>query len=144
MGGSTLTDIVGFAAALYQGGITYIRIPTTFVGLIDAGVGLKVGVNFGDRKNFLGTYYPSTQCLCDKLFLQTLPIEEIRCGLSEAIKIALVKDASLFALIEEHYPLVLARSQEPVIDKILMRSTGYPAKIRQIFILSDKTSLPCL
>ncbi|MEH2124120.1 3-dehydroquinate synthase family protein [Nostoc sp.] len=122
MGGGTLTDIVGFAAALYEGGITYIRIPTTFVGLIDAGVGLKVGVNFKGKKNFLGTYYPSTQCLCDKSFLQTLPIEEIRCGLSEAIKIALVKDASLFALIEEHYPLVLARSQEPVIDKILMRA----------------------
>ncbi|MFN6536058.1 MAG: hypothetical protein RM021_006755 [Nostoc sp. EkiNYC01] len=122
MGGGTLTDIVGFAAALYEGGISYIRIPTTFVGLIDAGVGLKVGVNFGDKKNFLGTYYPSTQCLCDKSFLQTLPIEEIRCGLSEAIKIALVKDASLFALIEEHYPLVLARSPEPVIDKILMQA----------------------
>ncbi|MEI2579656.1 3-dehydroquinate synthase family protein [Scytonema sp. PRP1] len=122
MGGGTLMDIAGFAAALYQGGINYIRIPTTFVGLIDAGVGLKVGVNYGDKKNFLGTYYPSAQCLCDKFFLQTLPVEEIRCGLAEAIKIALVKDASLFALIEEHYSLVLARSEEPMIDKIMMQS----------------------
>lgn len=104
MGGGVLMDIVGYVASLYSSnGIDYLRIPTTFLGMIDAGIGLKVGVNCMGSKNFIGDYYPPLACLVMPGFLKTLPVEEIRCGLSEAIKIAAVKNHQLFHDIEQHY-----------------------------------------
>ena len=100
VGGGTLMDIVGFAAAIYKGGIRYLRIPTTLVGIIDAGVGVKVGVNFGDHKNFLGRYFAPVACLNDPAtFLVALPQREFACGLAEAIKMAVLKSPRLFELI---------------------------------------------
>jgi 3-dehydroquinate synthetase len=117
-------DVVGHAAALYLGGVRYVRIPTTLVGIIDAGVGLKVGVNYGARKNFLGAYYPPVACLCDGGLLDTLPPEEIRCGLSEAIKIAAVKDATLFGLLEACHRDVLRRARSAGVETVLTRSVA--------------------
>ncbi len=65
IGGGTLMDIIGFAAAIYKGGIRYVRIPTTLVGMIDAGVGVKVGVNFGDHKSIIRRYFAPIACLND-------------------------------------------------------------------------------
>lgn len=103
VGGGTLMDIVGFAAQLFKGGIPYLRIPTTMVGIIDAGVGMKVGVNFRNRKNFIGAYYAPVATVCDPTFLETLPVEEIRCGLAEAIKMGVIKSRLLFDLIDTHF-----------------------------------------
>lgn len=103
IGGGTIMDVVGFAAQLYKGGTPYLRIPTTLVGMIDAGVGVKVGVNFGSHKNFIGGYYAPVACLNDaRTFLPTLPPREYACGLAEAIKMALVKSRRLFDVIREH------------------------------------------
>lgn len=124
MGGGTLMDVVGFAAALHNGGTQWIRIPTTLVGMIDAGVGLKVGVNFAQKKNFAGSYYPSDYCLNERAFLRTLPIEESRCGISEAIKMAIVKDARLFRLIETHYRDVFEHIESSESMEIIDRSVS--------------------
>lgn len=124
VGGGTLMDIVGFAAAIHGDGCRYVRIPTTLVGMIDAGVGLKVGVNFGDHKNFVGAYYPPVACLCDVRFLETLPADELRCGLSEAVKIAVVRHASLFSRIESDFAAVLTRSRAPETAEILAGAVG--------------------
>ncbi|POS74151.1 3-dehydroquinate synthase [Diaporthe helianthi] len=103
VGGGTIMDVVGFAAQLYKGGTPYLRIPTTLVGMIDAGVGVKVGVNFGSHKNFIGGYYAPVACLNDATtFLPTLPPREYACGLAEAIKMALIKSRRLFDVIREH------------------------------------------
>jgi 3-dehydroquinate synthase len=103
IGGGITLDIVGFAASIFRRRTPYIKIPTTIVGIIDAGVGVKVGINFGKSKNFLGGYYPPLAVFNDQSFLKTLTAKEIRCGLYELIKIALIKDPSLYYLIERYY-----------------------------------------
>lgn len=104
VGGGTLMDIVGFAAALFKGGIPYVRIPTTLVGMIDAGIGVKVGVNFGNSKNLIGRYFAPVACLNDPgTFLVTLPRREFACGLAESIKMAILTSPRLFEVIERHH-----------------------------------------
>jgi 2-epi-5-epi-valiolone synthase len=122
IGGGTIMDIVGYAAYLYSGQTPYIRIPTTLVGMIDAGIGLKVGVDVGSRKNLLGAYHPPLACVCDVGFLQTLPVAERRCGLAEAIKIGTVCDADLFGSIEKHHADVLSGRDTPQVRAILTGS----------------------
>ncbi|MEJ3744880.1 iron-containing alcohol dehydrogenase [Actinomycetes bacterium KLBMP 9797] len=122
VGGGTLMDIVGYAAYLYRGDTPYIRVPTTLVGMVDAGVGLKVGVNVNGHKNLLGAYHPPLACLCDTAFLRTLAPAELRCGLAEVIKMAAVCDAELFALVERHHADVLAARDTPQVREILNRA----------------------
>lgn len=104
VGGGTLMDIVGFAAAMFKGGIPYVRVPTTLIGMIDAGVGIKTGVNVDGHKSAIGRYFAPVACLNDpKTFLLSLPRREFACGLAEAIKMALLKSPRLFELIEKYH-----------------------------------------
>lgn len=90
------------AASLYRRSTPYVRVPTTLIGMIDAGIGAKTGVNIHGHKNRLGTYHPSTATLIDPAFLNTLDARHIANGLAEILKIALVKDARLLVLLERH------------------------------------------
>lgn len=99
IGGGVLTDIAGLATSLYRRSTPYIRVPTTLVGMVDAGIGAKTGVNFDQHKNRLGTYHPSDVTLVDPRFLATLPARHLRNGLAEVLKMALVRDADLFDLL---------------------------------------------
>lgn len=108
VGGGVLLDIVGLAASLYRRGTPFVRIPTTLIGLVDAGVGAKTGVNFEGGKNRLGTYAPADLTLLDRSFLRTLPPRHVSNGLGEILKIALIKDRYLFELLERHGSTVLA------------------------------------
>ncbi|NKI44099.1 sedoheptulose 7-phosphate cyclase [Streptomyces physcomitrii] len=107
IGGGVLMDIVGLVASLYRRGAPFVRVPTTLIGLVDAGVGVKTGVNFNGHKNRLGTYTPADLTLLDRQFLATLDRRHIGNGLAEILKIALIKDLSLFAALEEHGPTLL-------------------------------------
>lgn len=107
IGGGVLLDIVGLAAGLYRRGTPYIRVPTTLIGLVDAGVGSKTGVNHGSHKNRLGSYYPPRAVLLDRGFLGTLDTRNIANGMAEILKIALVKDERLFELLEAHGRLLI-------------------------------------
>jgi 3-dehydroquinate synthetase/predicted NBD/HSP70 family sugar kinase len=102
IGGGVLTDIVGLATSLYRRGVPYVRIPTTLIGLVDAGVGVKTAVNFDEHKSRLGSYHAPRCSLLDPGFLETLDKRSISNGLSEILKVALVKDCRLFELLEEH------------------------------------------
>ncbi|MCF3119168.1 MULTISPECIES: sedoheptulose 7-phosphate cyclase [Streptomyces] len=107
IGGGVLMDIVGLASSLYRRGTPFIRVPTTLIGLVDAGVGAKTGVNFNGHKNRLGTYFPADLTLLDRSFLATIDRRHIGNGLAEILKIALIKDVRLFGLLEEYGPLLL-------------------------------------
>ncbi|GAA3755339.1 hypothetical protein GCM10022225_45120 [Plantactinospora mayteni] len=124
VGGGTVLDLVGYVAACHPGGTPYLRVPTTLVGLVDAGVGLKVGVDLDGRKNLLGAYHPPLACLCDAGFLATLPDAEFRCGLAEIVKIALVRDAHLYRLVEEHHAVLRDPGAAPVLDEVLRRAVA--------------------
>jgi 3-dehydroquinate synthetase/predicted NBD/HSP70 family sugar kinase len=102
LGGGVCTDVVTVAASLIRRGVQHIRIPTTLVGQIDAGIGIKGAVNFLGKKNYLGSFYPPEAVLINPGFLQTLPARHLSFGLAEIIKIALVRDQHLFHLVEEY------------------------------------------
>lgn len=90
------------AASLYRRSTPYIRVPTTLMGIVDAGIGAKTGVNYSTHKNRLGAYFPPEAVFLDRTFLTTLEPRELCNGLAEILKIALVKDQRLFELLEEH------------------------------------------
>jgi demethyl-4-deoxygadusol synthase len=96
------TDVAGFACSTYRRRTNYIRVPTTLIGLIDASVAIKVAVNHGKLKNRLGTYHASQEVILDFSFLKTLPIDQVRNGMAELIKIAVVGNKEIFELLESH------------------------------------------
>lgn len=102
VGGGLTTDVAGFACASYRRNTPYIRIPTTLIGLIDASVSIKVAVNYGKHKNRLGAYHASQKVLLDFSFLKTLPTDQVRNGMAELIKIAVVGNAEIFEMLEAH------------------------------------------
>ena len=102
VGGGLTTDVAGFACSAYRRKTNYIRVPTSLIGLIDASVAIKVAVNHGKLKNRLGAYHASQKVILDFSFLRTLPIAQIRNGMAELIKIAVVGNLEIFELLEEH------------------------------------------
>ena len=102
VGGGLTTDVAGFACSTYRRRTNYIRVPTTLIGLIDASVAIKVAVNHGNLKNRLGAYHASEKVVLDFSFLATLPVDQVRNGMAELIKIAVVADAEIFELLERH------------------------------------------
>ncbi|MFH0838178.1 MAG: 3-dehydroquinate synthase [Patescibacteria group bacterium] len=94
LGGGMITDLAGFVASIYMRGVPFIAMPTTLLGMIDAAIGGKTGVNLG-AKNIIGTFYPAEAVLIDQAFLKTLPEREMKTGMAEAIKYAAILDASL-------------------------------------------------
>lgn len=86
VGGGMVTDVGGFAASCYQRGISVIYVSTTLLGMIDAAVGGKTGVNLPEGKNLVGAFWQPSAVLCDIELLQSLPVREQRCGLGEMAK----------------------------------------------------------
>jgi 3-dehydroquinate synthase len=108
IGGGVLTDIAGFAASLYRRGLPYVRVPTTLMGLIDASIGIKTGVNFDNHKNRIGTYFAPQRAYLDTTFLKTLDDRHMSNGIAEIIKIAIIKDEKLFQLLEQNVDSLIA------------------------------------
>jgi len=104
IGGGVLTDLVGFVASSYRRSVPHIKIPTTLMGYIDASIGIKTGINYNGHKSRLGSFEPPLKVLLDKSFFKTLPKRHILNGLAEIIKLAIIKDADLFSLLEQYGP----------------------------------------
>lgn len=121
IGGGAVLDMVGFAAAISHRGIRLIRIPTTVLSQNDSSVGVKNSINAFGKKNYLGTFTPPTAVLNDFNFLKTLDDRDWRAGLSEAIKVALIKDLSFFEWLEDHAEALAKREMEPM-QKHIVRS----------------------
>lgn len=99
IGGGSVIDMVGFAASIVHRGLRLIRVPTTTLAQNDAGVGVKNGMDEHGMKNFVGTFAPPFAVLNDFSFLATLPQDHWIGGVSEAFKVAIIKDAGLFGLL---------------------------------------------
>jgi 3-dehydroquinate synthase len=96
VGGGVITDMAGYAASIYKRGIKLVQVPTSILGMVDAAVGGKNGIDIGPYKNMVGTVYQPDILLFDYKFLDTLPEEEWVNGFAEIIKHAAIKDATLF------------------------------------------------
>lgn len=101
IGGGAFLDMVGYVAATTHRGVRHIRVPTTVLAQNDSGVGVKNGVNAFGVKNLLGTFAPPFAVLNDIAFLRTLEPRDRIAGIAEAVKVALIRDASFFVWLEQ-------------------------------------------
>ena len=111
IGGGSLLDLVGYVAAISHRGIRHIRIPTTVLSQNDSGIGVKNGINYFGKKNFLGTFAPPVAVFNDEQFLMTLNERQWRSGISEAVKVALIKDPGFFSWIENNANALVERDK---------------------------------
>lgn len=93
VGGGLVTDVVGFAAAVYHRGVAVVHVPTTLLGMVDAAIGGKTGANLPEGKNLVGAFWHPAAVLCDTDVLVTLPERERRSGLGELAKYHFLTDA---------------------------------------------------
>jgi 5-deoxy-5-amino-3-dehydroquinate synthase len=98
VGGGMVTDVAGFAAAVYHRGVAVVHVPTTLLGMVDAAIGGKTGVNLPEGKNLVGAFWPPVAVLCDTDLLATLPDREWRCGHGEMAKYHFLTGDDLLAL----------------------------------------------
>jgi 3-dehydroquinate synthase len=102
VGGGVVSDITGFVAAIYMRGIEFGFVPTTLLSMVDAAIGGKNGINFGEQKNLIGTFNLPSFLLMDYAFLNSLPIDEFKNGFGEIIKYACLSDVRFFDMLFMH------------------------------------------
>jgi 3-dehydroquinate synthase len=95
LGGGVTGDLTGFAAATWLRGVRWVGLPTTLLAMVDSGLGGKTGADLPEGKNLIGAFHPPALVLADTSTLATLPVRELRCGMAEAIKHAVIADPSL-------------------------------------------------
>jgi 3-dehydroquinate synthase len=107
LGGGVVGDLAGFTAACYQRGVAFAQVPTTLLSQVDSSVGGKTGVNHPGGKNLIGAFHQPRVVVSDTATLRTLPPRELRAGLSEVIKYALVFDVAFLGWLEAHLDALL-------------------------------------
>lgn len=120
IGGGAVLDAVGYAAAIAHRGVRLIRIPTTVLSQNDSGIGVKNGINYFGKKNFVGSFAVPYAVINDETFLKTLDNRNWRSGISEAIKVALIKDLDFFNWIEKNTEALVNRNAG-VMNKLIYR-----------------------
>lgn len=121
IGGGAILDLVCFAASTAHRGVRQVRFPTTTLSQGDGGVGVKNGVNYFGKKNWVGSFSVPFAIVNDSAFLDTLPVREKRCGLIEAIKVSLIRDATFYHWLEDHLE-DLAQLKPEVVEYAVRRS----------------------
>lgn len=114
IGGGAVLDTVSFAAAITHRGVRVVRLPTTVLSQGDSGVGVKNGINYFGKKNFMGTFAAPFAVINDVQFLETLGLRDRIAGVSEAVKVALLKEPALFDYIEARAARIAAGDLEPL------------------------------
>lgn len=129
IGGGAVLDMVGFAAAISHRGIRLIRIPTTVLSQNDSAVGVKNSINAFGKKNYLGTFTPPFAVLNDFNFLESLEDRDWRSGISEAVKVALIKDLEFFEWLEKEAAALARREMGPMQKHIIRSAQHHMAHI---------------
>mgnify|MGYP003290603446 CR=1 FL=1 len=112
IGGGIVTDIAGFVAATYMRGVEFGFVSTTLLGQVDASIGGKNGVNVADYKNMVGTFRQPRFVIADVEMLRTLPKRELRAGMAEVVKSAIVGDGELFQYLCNNFSADIYASAE--------------------------------
>ena len=128
VGGGIVCDMTGFIASIYMRGVRFGFVPTTLMAQVDASVGGKNGVNHEGYKNMIGVFNQPDFVLCDTKTLRTLPERELKSGLAEVVKSALIADAALFDYLENHIDDILNLSKD-ALDFIVEKSLTIKARI---------------
>ncbi len=120
IGGGAVLDVVGYAVATAHRGLRLVRMPSTVLAQADSGVGVKNGINYLGKKNFLGTFAPPVAVLADAALLSTLELRDVRAGCAEAVKVALLRDPVFFAWLHRHAD-ALAHGEPQEIEQLVRR-----------------------
>lgn len=107
-GGGVVGDLAGFIASIYKRGVPVIQVPTTLLAQTDSSIGGKTAIDLSIAKNLIGTFYQPRLVFCDLSFLKSLDKRQLRAGLAEAIKYAVIRDKKLFSFIEDEYQSIFS------------------------------------
>ena len=121
VGGGATSDLGGFVAATWLRGVKVVHVPTTVLGMVDAAVGGKTGINTGAGKNLVGAFHEPGGVLCDLDVLSTLPVDELRAGLGEVIKCGFIADPEILRLVETD-PAAAQDPTSPVLRELVERA----------------------
>ncbi|GAA4153100.1 3-dehydroquinate synthase [Actinomadura keratinilytica] len=128
VGGGATTDLAGFAAASWLRGVRVVLLPTTLLGMVDAAVGGKTGINIPEGKNLVGAFHPPAGVLCDLATLVTVPRQDYISGLAEVIKAGFIADPKILDLVEED-PEGAASPDGPHTRELVERSVRVKAAV---------------
>ncbi len=128
VGGGATTDLGGFVAATWTRGIRVVHVPTTLLGMVDAAVGGKTGVNTGAGKNLVGSFHEPAGVVCDLALLETLPREELVAGLGEVLKCGFIADPEILAIVERTDPADLVASS-PQLRELVERAIAVKVEV---------------
>lgn len=126
LGGGATTDLAGFVAASWLRGIKLVTVPTTVLGMVDAAVGGKTGVNTGEGKNLVGAFHEPAGVICDLRYLHSLPQAEVRSGLAEVIKCGFIADTKILELIEAA-PAAVLDVESPILAELIAKGIAVKA-----------------
>jgi 3-dehydroquinate synthase len=118
VGGGTVGDLAGFAAATYQRGIAVIQVPTTLLAMVDSAIGGKTGVNLPGGKNLAGAFWQPRAVVCDVDVLGTVPERDWRAAFAEIVKYSMIAAAELREVLDAHLDALLARDRDALVPVI--------------------------
>jgi 3-dehydroquinate synthase len=126
IGGGATTDLAGFVAATWLRGIRFVTAPTTVLGMVDAAVGGKTGINTAHGKNLVGAFHEPVGVLCDLDLLMSLPAAEARSGLAEVAKCGFIADPSILESLETKAVL---DADSPVLATLIAKGVAVKARV---------------
>jgi len=128
VGGGTTTDLAGFVAATWLRGVPIVQVPTTLLGMVDAAVGGKTGINTAAGKNLVGAFHEPTAVICDLDTLRELPRAEMISGMAEVIKTGFIADPSILDLVEAD-PAAILDADSSALREAIIRSIQVKADV---------------
>ncbi len=136
-GGGIVGDVTGFLAAIYMRGLDFIQVPTTLLAQVDSSVGGKTGVNLLAGKNLVGSFHQPLAVLADTDLLRTLPPRELRAGMQEVVKTAIIRSPRLFKYLEANSAAILD-SQHPWHTRSLVHLITASVRIKAEVVAADE------
>jgi 3-dehydroquinate synthase len=128
VGGGAATDVAGFVAAAWLRGVRWVPVPTSLLGMVDAAIGGKTGINTAAGKNLVGAFHPPVGVLCDLSTLDTLPTVDLVAGLAEVVKCGFIADPAILTLVEAS-PAAAVDPHGPVVRELVERSVRVKAEV---------------
>lgn len=130
VGGGVVGDLAGFVASAYRRGVPFLQVPTTLLAQVDSSVGGKVGIDLDEAKNIIGSFYQPRAVIADTCFLDSLSPRQIRNGMAEVIKYAVIKSPEMFEYLEKNINKINAKDKK-FMEKIVVSCVEIKARVTE-------------
>lgn len=129
VGGGAVTDAAGYVAASWLRGVAVVQVPTTLLGMVDAAVGGKTGINTAQGKNLVGAFHPPAAVICDLATLATLPRRDVLAGLAEVVKAGFIADPTILDIVQSHPAHEVTDPTSPALLEVARRAIQVKADV---------------